>query len=404
MDTRNMRRKPSGLGGNREKLKLIGIIAAAVVVLVGVLLFFLLQPEPEEPRQDSAEFSVEADGVVVRDETVYEAENYGQAEFICAEGERVAQNAEIAYVYKWGYNEDLSTQLIDIQQKILDYQLNNNFKDIVDEDLETLNQSIADKTEAIKLIIQGKEEGDIPVLERELKELMDTRRDYLKQNCKADAQLEDFYAQEEALISRINGYREIVKAPEEGMVSFYFDGCETLLNPQNIDKLTIQNIEDILNGKSYVKVEEAEAQRPLYRLVNYNQWYVMVTLPNLVEGLTVDEEYTLSFKDYTTANYTGKLIKMNPEQQGVIYTFEINEDIGELVSARRVDLKITSTISGIRIHNSKIQERDGETYVRIQTEEGEMLTPIKVLMQEGDYSIVRDTSTNDALSDLSRIV
>ena len=88
-DTRNIRRKPSGLGGNREKLKLIGIIAAVVVVVVGVLLFFLLRPEPDEPRQDSAEFSVEADGVVVRDETVYEAENYGQAEFICAEGERV---------------------------------------------------------------------------------------------------------------------------------------------------------------------------------------------------------------------------------------------------------------------------------------------------------------------------
>ena len=42
--------------------------------------------------------------------------------------------------------------------------------------------------------------------------------------------------------------------------------------------------------------------------------------------------------------------------------------------------------------------------MRIQTDEGEMLTPIKVLMKEGDYSIVRDTSTNDALSDLSRIV
>lgn len=340
----------------------------------------------------------------MRDETVYQAENYGQAEFICAEGERVAQNAEIAYVYKWGYNENLSSELIDVQQKILDYQLNNNFKDIVDEDLASLNQSITEKTETIKLIIQGKEQGDIPTLERELKELMDARREYLKQNCKADAQLEDFYEQEDALISRINGYREVIKAPQEGMVSFYFDGCETLLNPQNIDKLTIQNIEDILNGKSYVKVEEAEAQRPLYRLVNYNKWYVMVTLPNVVEGLTVDEEYTLSFKDYTATTYQGKLLKIRPEKQGVIYTFEINDDIGELVSARRVDLKISTTISGIRIHNSKITERDGETYVRIQTDEGEMLTPVKVLIKEEDYSIVRDTSTNNALSDLSRIL
>lgn len=62
--------------------------------------------------------------VLIRDETVYSATNYGQAVFYASEGERVSKCSKIAEVYRWGYNESLFKDLIAVQQQIRDYQEN----------------------------------------------------------------------------------------------------------------------------------------------------------------------------------------------------------------------------------------------------------------------------------------
>ena len=128
---------------------------------------------------------------------------------------------------------------------------------------------IDEKSAEIRAIVKGEAEGNLLVLNKELEKLMDERAAVLRDSIKQDDQLKAFYDQETALKNKIDNWKQTILAEEDGVVSFHFDGTEILLTPENMTKLTVKNINDILQGKSSYTSTEATASRALYRPVSY---------------------------------------------------------------------------------------------------------------------------------------
>ena len=374
-------------------------IGAGVIVLVIVLLLVFSSPKTVMADRGELTYTGNFSSIIIREETVYETENYEKAVFYASEGENLKKGSNIAEVYKWGYNDSILNQLLDLQNEIKKYQETNLLKDINNKDLTDYNDKINSISNDIRQVIAGDKDADIISLERELKKLMTERKDYLtKEAVKADDHLETLYAQEKELLNRISEWQQTITAKTDGIVSFYFDGCEQYMNVQNLNKLNKKNIEAVLKGETSTLADNDKANRPLYRLVTANKWYVVIYTDDKIDEFMKNTKYTFSFQDVYDKKYTGKLLGERKDTRGYIYTFLMADDVSALLRARRIDVKIENTFSGIKVPESAVKEKDGVNGVYVVDGNTSKFEPVNVLIKKNHSAVVTPVDTNSILN------
>lgn len=369
----------------RGRLYVFLATLALIIIAVIVLIRFSTSGTVEI---DSLSFEKAVSTVIVRDEQVATAETYGKIIFLAAEGERVTSGTKVAEVYKWGYNENILQDLLTLQQEIRTYQVDTILKDIMDTELQALDNSIAEKVDAISASIRGENEQDLLILERELKRQMNDRRELLRTKVQPDEKLTNLYEREQTLMERMEVWKGDALAVNSGMISFYFDGYEFMLNNQTVATLTPTEVSAVLKGTG--KSTSTEAQRPLYRIVNNMHWYGIMTADKSdPQKMVLGEKYSIVFDGYFDRPYTGTLITANQCDTGLLYTLEINEDIGPFLGVRKAKATIKRTFEGLRIPSRVITTREGKQGVYVHANGTKQFVEIEVLVKNRDYAIVR---------------
>lgn len=387
---------------SKKVLNIRPFIAGGAAVLVVLISLLLILNAPKEIMVERGEltYSGNFSCIIMRDEKVFETENYEKAVFIAAEGEKIKKGGDIAKVYKWGYNDSILNQLLELQNNIKQYQENEILKDINNKDLTEYNDKISEKTAEIQKVISGDKEGDIITLERELKDLMAKRKNYLDNEAvKADDKLKQLYAEEDNLLKRIEEWQVNITAESDGIISFYFDGNEQYMNIQNMDKLNKKNIDEVLKGQTSKLVTNNKAARSLYRLVNAKKWYVILYADNKVPEFKKGTKYTLTFKDIYDKKYTGKLLEERKDTRGYIYTFLMTDDVSALLRVRRIDMTIKNTFSGIKIPQSALKEKDGTYGVYVREGSISKFEPVNVLIRKDNQAVVTPMDANSTLKE-----
>ncbi|MBQ9942715.1 MAG: hypothetical protein IJP03_06895 [Christensenellaceae bacterium] len=389
-----MRRKKQPFWDRTKILIASGIGAVALILLVVLL---ILSGRTVEAEKGNLTFEMSVDGVIIRKETLYKSENYGKVEFIAEEGQAVTEGSPIATVYSWNYNDDDYQALKVLQDTIMDYQQDNILKDVINKDLNKLNQAIEEKTRQIRAAVKGEDQSDLLRLERELQSLMDERTAFLRESVTEDAQLTAFYAQEAALKAKIEEWQETTLAKESGVVSFYFDGTEQLLQPANLKKLTVQNISDILQGKTFYKSETAVEGRPFYRVVDPNEWYVIVICDEEVDEFYNGMAFNVKFGDEKDVSYTASISDHREDSGKHSYTFTFKEPIGDLLQSRQVEMNISATYVGVQVPESALKEEDGKIGVYHKEGEEKIFEQVTVLIKKDGYAIVQPKNLKSTL-------
>lgn len=372
------------------------IFLSAIVVVAIVVLFFIFNINTAVVEQGTISFEKQVPVIVVRDEQVVSAQNYGKPNYIAGEGDRVEADAPVMEVYKWGYNEKVMNDLIDYQTKIEQYQENG----LNDQTVTDLDAQISQKAEEIKKIINGTAEGDIVAAERELKSLMVQKRDYLKETVPADQQLNDFYAQEQEIDGRVNNWRQTLTAPAAGVVSYYFDGAESVLNAANIEKIKAADIVGILNGTTGKQAAAAgdETESPMFRLVNSYKWYLLVQSEKEIPEFAKGNVFSIAFNDYIARQYQGTVVGTITEDNSYIYTIEIDDDIGEMLNVRRTDARVFTQFNGLKVPEKALVEEDGVTGVNVVTGREKTFVPVTVDVIKDGNAIIRPVQENGILA------
>lgn len=376
------------------------LFIGAIAVVAVVVLFFVFNIQTAEVEQGTIPFEAEAAAVVVRDEQVVFAQNYGKANYIVSEGERVEAEAPVMEVYKWGYNEKVMNDLIDYQTKIEQYQ-ENVFQS---EDLANLQNEITAKAAELRGIINGTAEGDVVTAERELKSLMASKQNYLKENVNPDQQLQDFYTQEEEIQGRVNNWRQQLTAPTAGVVSYYFDGAEDVLNAANIENVKSSDILDILNGTTgSQETQGEETEQPAYRLVNSYKWYLVIRSEEEIPEFTNDREFSIAFNDYVERQYQGVVSGTVKEENDYLYVIEISDDIGELLNVRRADTRVFTQFTGLKVPEKALKEKDGVTGVNVVVGREKTFVPVTVDIIKDGNAIVTPAEADSLLAERQHV-
>lgn len=328
--------------------------------------------------------------VVIRDEQVVTAETYGKITFYAAEGERVTSGAKIAEVYKWGYNDSILQDLLTLQQQIKSYQVGTILADIVNPDLESIETQITGKKEQIRTAVQ-EGAGDVLVLERELKTLMENRRDYLKNNLQPDDQLTTLYEREQVLLDRLESWKQDVLSVGAGMVSFYFDGYESALNRSTLTQITATDIRSVLRGAAAPGVTSVSGEKPLYRVVNTGQWYLaFITDKKATSQYVGEETYTVVLDGFYDKPYEAKVIGLIESDAGILNILQIDDDASTFVSTRTLSGTAQRKFDGLCVPTRAIATVEGQTGVYIRYETGEKtFVPVEILHQDRDTAVFR---------------
>ena len=376
------------------------LIIAGAGLLVVVLLIMLLAgvfsgSKTFVAEQGTLNFTLENSGLVVRKETSYKAENYGKTEFIAKEGQAVSKGTAIADAYSWDYNEKDYNDLKELQEKIMDYLEASAQNTIKVEDIQDLNALITAKTAEVFATIKGTAFGNLDNLERDLTLLMEERSKLYRDNTKTDDQLTTYYGEETALLTRIQDYKNTIVAEEDGLVSFYFDGKEPIMTVENLETLSVKNFNEIMQGKQdYIA---SEGGRPLYRLVNRNEWNVMMVTNKAVPEFAGKTTFEVQFSFGEDYKYQGVIASHREEGGKHIYVLQFSQDIDKMLMARQVSFSVSASYTGIQVPKNVIKKKEGLLGVYYQVAGKKVFEPIEVLIEQDGQAIIRSTNISTTL-------
>lgn len=375
-----VRRKP--------KTKFYLVLTGSIAV-IGVILGLALSPQRLALVEwAGAEFDQSYDMLIVRDEVVYEAKNYGKTNFIAVEGQAVNVGDPILEVYKWGYNDETLSKLLDLQKKIMAYQTDVIRADVIDDTLNGLAGRIDAKAQEIRQAVFESRPSVLLTLERGMESLLDERMAYLRDTTMPDETLKEYYTQEAELLELFASWRSLLSANESGLVSFYFDGCEAVMNKQNIGGFTRDVLEEVLDGKTVETPETDQAYAPLYRVVNGGEWYVVLLSDRKIPEMHLGNAFSIIFEDYLDTTYTGVVCDVSAlaQNDGYVYTVLIQDNIGPLLGERRVAARLYGVQESYSIPKGCVKKADDINYV--ETAAGEYV-PVLIVADKGGTVLVQ---------------
>ena len=363
------------------------LMLALIAALVGVVLFLLLRTVGGTVEQGSVTLEQNITGVVIRDETVVTAESYGKITYFVTEGERITSGTKIAEVYRWGTYDSVLQDLLTLQQEIRNYQVETILADVVNSELDRLDSAIDSQMERISAVVQGESQEDILSLEQELRTLMDERRDYLKNNLQPDEKLMSLYEREQTLTDRLESWKKDVYASASGMISFYFDGYETVLNKVTMAQVLPSDITAVINGKS-VSIASSTTEKPLYRIANTQQWYLAVVTKKS-SPFVAGESYSLVLDGGYDKPYTLTALSSAEKDGNVLTLFQVDDDVAPVMGTRVVTGTVQQVFTGLTVAPRAIVTVEGQTGIYIKEEEGKRFVPVTVLASDSERAVIR---------------
>jgi len=378
----------------RPRFVIFLVVIIAVIIAVCLL---IANRSGGEITIDTIRLELTADAVIIRDETIVSTEKYDKIVFHVAEGENIGNDTEVAEVYKWGYQEESTQALIEVQKQILSYA-QAQVADIINTEYDAVTTKIDMQLESIR----NKDDADLLVLEQDLKDLLRVRNELLKRNIQQDEVLTDLYAEEaEQIASLASWKRSIINTAGDGTVSFYFDGYEQALNADRLDLISADIIRNVLRGTGIAAQSSstgASKEDLLYRLVDNGHWYIAF-LSNSTDPQRVvaGEEYVVYFDEYRDLPFNAVALEPAIYKDKVVNILEFNEDISNLMGVRVASVTIKKEATGIKVPLDAISMTDGVSAIEIAHGTGYRQVVIEVLTSDDKNAIIQTKDVKDAL-------
>lgn len=340
------------------------------------------------------------DALVIRQESVYDAPEYGRVNFLVAEGESVEKEAPVAVLYKANYKEELVYQLYNVQEKILLYQQENIVQEIIDKDLEKVEKDIVGTVASIQVAVRDLQLDKLDDYEKRLRSLFASRQKVLDQKMGSDPYLERLYKEEAELNKQLEEWKVELVAPESGFISFSLDGMEDILGAKAVNYIKIEDFKSFY-GKDVVEQvdsgEDANADQPFFKIVQPGKWYAacLISKPqiNYVEGQEVD----VSFIGPQVQTIKGKVYRIVQGKGETLVIVEFNEKVEDFINKRSVKVEISKNFQGFMVPAGAVVTRRGEKGIRMIREDSEAFVPVEMVASDGDNAIISEKGESKQL-------
>lgn len=376
------RRRPTG----RFFILLMTVLGVAVYFIVGRV---------QAPRVSYAEVVAGSasdirtmQAVIMRDEKVASMDGNSTMVFVAGEGQHVNAGDEIAYIYSAGYSTKEMEKLETIRQDIRAYHTTI-LSNIVDAELDRLDNSVQYLAGQLKSLVTKKTTGSLINLELQLTQAMEARQEYLRQNRREDTKLNSLYEDESKRESSISSWRSVETAETAGVVSFYLDGYEQYLSPDNIVNISIDGIRNVLQDKSADGATASRLTTNIYRLVNTDKWYILLLSSDASFNPVTGQNFWLQMEGFDDVIYQTTVESILMKSGGdTLAVLSCSDPIGPLLNQRKGNVVISAELSGLYVPAGAIMEENNLTGVMVYDGAAGSFVPVQVVKKEGGSVLV----------------
>lgn len=188
-------------------------------------------------------------------------------------------------------------------------------------------------------------------------------------------------------------------AKDSGIVSYYADGYEGRLRPDNMKKGDYSYYSK-LNQDDVVSLERDKILpgEPVFKVVDRTKWYMVCYIDaSHMDRYEEGDEILVEFADDTVRADIHQVKKEGNRARIILETVYYYEKFAQ-TRAAEVAL-ITCRQKGLIIDNDSIAEENKQQGVYVRNKSGEFVfVPIKVLATNGSESLVADTTYEDEVA------
>ena len=373
------------------------VLKVFLILLVSVFIIHQVYSSVYKPISTvSAEYYESNDGLdftgyIIREETPVSLNSSGSLHYVVSDGERVAKDGVIAYVYD-------STQASVINERI--EELKNQISDI--EEIQGYNnQKAADIDQ-----INGKVVSALNSLERSCaygnfentRDRLNAFLTALNRRSTATGEQTDFSSNLASLKEELNSLTASLPSPKASVTaarSGYFvstlDGYESVLKTDDISKID----EKFLTS---LKPEE-KSDSYIGKIVSDYEWYI-AALVDVNDSLKYKEGDSLTInttlKSGQQLPVTVKKINIMENSKKAVIIFSCEQMNSSLAVLRTSSMRaISKSYSGLRIPKKALRVVDGKAGVYVLSGINVKFVPVTVTYNTGDYIICEQKKSND---------
>lgn len=376
-------------------LMLLGV--AGVIALVALVASAL--KKTGEIQFGSLGATLEVNAAIIRDETTVMTEPYEKISFDVSEGDTVNNDQVIAQVYKRGYQDETMVTLLNLQKQIYTYQLQL-LGGQTPQELADLNTSIATVESQIRSVSRGESDLDMLDLEQSLKDLQGQRSTLLQTIVTPDTTLTQLYSDLSSQQNTMSGWRKDIKnSSGTGIVSFYFDGYEQVLNVNKLSTINSALVKNVVKGGNTASIAASTSETPLYRVINNTHWFIaFVTDATDPMRLAEGEQYNVVFANYSDQPFTATARAGTVSENAVVNILEFNTDIGKLIGARTVAATISKSAQGLVVPLKAIEMVNGVAGINITYGDSVLRVEVDILAKDDKKAVIRAHNASDVLT------
>ena len=327
--------------------------------------------------------------LLVRDETVYTQESISQIDYTAEEGTDVDRTTIICTVYTSGFNTRELTTLKRYRDQIKEYHktLISSSGAARDARLTTLDAQVRELAKTTRMMIQ-EGRGNLINQELILTQTLQSRQSYLRQKYPDDQKLSRLYDDENNQLQRISSWTKQYAAASDGIVSFYTDGYEPMLNLNTYLDFSPSEVRSMYNGHIPVNPSATRNTVSIYRLIKDGRWAALMLCDDTDWTPIVGQTYKLLIESFENTVVDATVDSFTRAGGELLVRLSIaGGNVRDILYIRSCQVQLGENVDSLTVPTRALYTQMGQTGVVIVDEYGNnYFTQVTVISTQGDIT------------------
>lgn len=314
-------------------------------------------------QQVTVNDTIEAQGIIIRQETVLQKQAAGIQLYSVSNGSRVAQNATVLEYFENDADVQLRTKINVLQQKIEALQELDDQNKIATADMDTNSTLLKNTVLDLQNQICSQSFSQLDDTQEQLLYLLNQRQLATGQVADFSAQIQKYAAQLETLQQQYRGRVDFAQSPSAGYFVNEADGYETALSYENATQLQVSDLENV-----------QPKQIPsdcIGKVITDIKWYLAAVVNadqvhELTEGDVLDVQLPLTAA--SQVQMTVEAINSDDASGKAAIILSCSNMNSQLCSARLQTVQLVmGSYTGLKIDAEAVRIVDGQKGVYVQS-------------------------------------
>ncbi len=392
----------------RKRIPSLFILPIILIVIVCSYLirYIYFSIDTEIIKYGTMESSFETKGLIIRNEWVYNYNQDSELKNKIPEGQRVPYGKKIVEIVKGeaDIQDDLLAKVNKLEERIREIEKSEIDNPIFEKDIEKLDKNINSKIELIKNYSIDGNVQELEDLKNELSEDLYKKSLIVGNNSLAGKNLDKLKSEKTQLEDIYSNNLDAVYAKTSGIVSYSLDGLEQSLNPINIDRISIEDVKQIIFSNEMEN--KIEYQKGVKIIEDYTWHICCVFDKEQIKGLKEGVRISLLLKNGEKESISAKLKSISESiNEEHLVVFEINEYADNYYNIRIADMTVISCQhEGFLVSENSIFENDKQKGIYIIKRGVIRFVPAEIIAIEDSKALIKNVEYEDEANETVRYV